>query len=101
MVPQGSILGLLQFIIIINDLFGLIKKSSLYNFADDNTITAFEKDSTLLKETLQNEAEISIQWFKDNFMFVNPGKFEAIVINGLGKMENKHEMYIENKKITS
>ena len=33
-------------------------------------------------------------------MIVNPGKFQAMVINRFGKMENKHEMYIENKKIT-
>ena len=87
--------------IFINDLIGFIKKPSLYNFADDNTITAFEKDITLLKETLQNEAEIAIQWFKDNFMNVNPGKFQAMEIIRFGKMENKHEMYIENKKIAS
>ena len=29
-------------------------------------------------------------------MIVNPGKFQAMVINRFGKMENKHEMYIEN-----
>ena len=67
-VLQGSILGPFLFNIIINDLVGFIKKSSLYNFADDKTITAFERDITLLKETLQNEAEIEIHWFKDNFM---------------------------------
>ena len=100
-VPQGSILGPLLFNIFINDLIGFIKKSSLYNFADDNTITAFEKDITLLKETLQNEAEIAIQWFKGNFMIVNPGKFQAMIINRFGKMENKHEMYIDKKKIAS
>ena len=48
-------------------------------------ITAFEKDITL------NEAEIAIQWFKDNFMIVSPGKFQAMVINRFGKMKNKHE----------
>ena len=53
-------LGPLLFNIFINDLIGFIKKSSLYYFADDNTIAAFEKDITLLKETLQNEAEIEI-----------------------------------------
>ena len=50
-----------------------------------------EKDITLLKETPQNEAEIA-EWFKDNFMTVNPGKFQAMMINRFGKMENKHEM---------
>ena len=44
-----------------NDLIGFRKKSSLYNFADDNTITASEKEITLLKGTLQNKAEIATQ----------------------------------------
>ena len=77
------------------------EKSSLYNFADDNTITAFEKDITLLTETFQNEAEIAIQWFKDNFMILNPVKFQPMVIHRFGKRENKHEMFIENNKVTS
>ena len=34
-------------------------------------------------------------------MVVNPGTFQAMVITRFGKMENKHEMYIDNKKITS
>ena len=54
-IPQGSILEPLLFNIFINDLVGFVKEFSLYNFADDNTITAFKKDITLLKETLQNE----------------------------------------------
>ena len=31
-------------------------------------------------------------------MIVNPGKFQEMAMNRFGKMENKHEMYIENTK---
>ena len=89
------------FNIFINDLIGFIKKSSLNTFGDDNTIRAFEKDIIFLKETLQKEAEVASQWFKDNFMIVNPGRFQAMIIKRFGKMENNNEMYIDNKKITS
>ena len=34
-------------------------------------------------------------------MIVNHGKFQAMITNRFGNMENKHEMHIDNKKITS
>ena len=33
-------------------------------------------------------------------MIVNPGKFQAMIINRFGKKESKQKMYIYNKKIT-
>ena len=38
-VPQGSILGPLLFNIFVNDLFLFIEKCSLYNYADDNSMS--------------------------------------------------------------
>ena len=80
----ATILRPLLFKIFINDLIGFVIKVCICS-----------------SKNLRNEAGIAIQWFNDDFMIVNPGKFQAMVINRFGKMENKHEMYIENKKITS
>ena len=42
-IPQGSILGLLLFNILINHLFFFTEKSEICNFADDNTLYSCDK----------------------------------------------------------
>ena len=78
------LLGPIFFNIFLNDLFLYIKKSGIHNFADDNTITACNTLTRLLK-TLEQEFESAVNWLKQNKMIVNTDKFQVIILN---KKEN-------------
>ena len=72
-------MGPLIFNIFINDIFYFIKKCSLYNFAEDNTVSYAHKQVTVLKTVIESETQTTLDWFDDNQMQANPGKFQAIV----------------------
>ena len=59
-VPQGSILGPLLFNVFINDIFYFIEHGTLYNYADDNTIS-FRSDNVKLasQSTINNRHSMS------------------------------------------
>ena len=42
-VPQGSMFGRILFNLSTNDLFFFIEIASMHNFADDNTLSAWDK----------------------------------------------------------
>ena len=70
-------------------LFFLVSNVSMYNFPDYNTLPAIVKTVRELKNTLQSESEVVINWFKNNEMIVNPEKFQAIILD-----KQKHENLI-------
>ena len=89
------------FNIFINDLFLFIKEAELANFADDNTIYATCKNVTKLLDLLQKECKTAIEWFKNNNMIVNPGKFQAMIL-GTGKdLQDKYTLNINGAEIIS
>ena len=53
----------------------------MYNFADDNSLSVISKTVAELKNILQPELEVVINWFKSNKMIVNPEKFQAIILD--------------------
>ena len=59
--------------------FYFLKKCSMYNYADDTTVSYAHKQLTALKAVVESEIEITQNWFDDNQIQANPGKFQAIV----------------------
>ena len=103
-VPQGSILGPLLFNIFLNDIFLFLKKSSISNYADDNTLFAIDTTIAKVKEKLLHDFEILTKWFHENFMALNAGKChymcmgndvenDDFIFNGM-KLENSNKEVI-------
>ena len=77
-VPQGSILGPLRLDIFINDMSYFIEKCSLYNYADDKSLSISALTADEVLSDLKYDCEISLRWFKQNGMETNPNKFQFL-----------------------
>ena len=62
-------------------LFDIIKKASIFYFEDDNTLPALSKTITGLLHILKPESLKIIQWFEENKVIVNEGKFQVLLID--------------------
>ena len=78
-VPQGSI-GPLLFNIFVNDLFLFVEKCTLYNYADDNSMSYSSSTLQGVLSSLLNDCKIAVEWFGDNGMKANPTKFQFMVL---------------------
>ena len=80
-VPQGSILGPLLFNIFINDLFRFIEKCTLYNFADDNSMSYSSSTLQTVLSNLLIDCRIAVEWFSNNGMKANPNKLQFMILS--------------------
>jgi hypothetical protein len=79
-VPQGSILGPLLFNIFINDLFFIISKTDMCNFADDNSLFSCAKTLNEVVSNLKFDLANVLKWFSLNLLKPNRSKFQMLVI---------------------
>ena len=97
--PQGSIVGPILFSLSVNDLFYIIEKAAIFNFGDDNTLSAFSKTIEGLLHILQSESLKTIKWFKENKMIVNVDKFQVLLIDKRKQDHTNEVVQIEEQGI--
>ena len=61
--------------------FYVIEIANPHNFADDNTLIAFANNIQNSIHLFESESSLAIKWFKDDKMIVNPGTFQAIILD--------------------
>lgn len=71
-------------------MFLFLSKTDLRNVADDNNISAARKTTNKLINTLGEESELALDWFKESNMFVTLNKLQAIVAKRNSQMLDIH-----------
>ena len=64
----------------INDLFFIIEKSDICNFADENTLYSCGADLKTVLENLKQDASKLLYWFKINSKKAIPEKFQFMIL---------------------
>ena len=80
--PQGSLFGPFMYNVFSNDLLFILDKLndiSVYNYADDTTITCSDVNYDTAHTKLLAASDIMISWFENNNLQANPNKFQLIV----------------------
>jgi hypothetical protein len=76
-VPQGFILDPVLFKYFINDIFYVVNNSTIYNYADDNTLFYADYDIKNSVQHLESDSLKMLDWFDYNLMKANSDKFQA------------------------
>ena len=78
-VPQGSNLGPLLFILHVNDLPNVMNCCSMLMYADDTILFYTASKVNALQERLNEELKVIECWLRQNNLFLNVYKTEAMV----------------------
>ena len=78
---KHMIVYLMIYYLLNNDLFFVIRKYDICNFADDNTLYSCGATFKTVLENLKHDAGKLLYWFKKNSMKANSKKFQFMILS--------------------
>ena len=84
-VPQGSVLGLLLFLLYINDLHKAIIYSKVYHSADDTNLLNISNNPKTLQNQINTDLKMLYKWLLANKISLNCAKTESIIFHKPGQ----------------
>ena len=85
-VPQGSILGPLLFVMLINDLPSRLNTCSTLMYADDTVLFYSSKDVNEIERALCRDLQLLESWLRDNSLFLNKSKTECVLFGTASRL---------------
>ena len=76
-VPQGSIMGPLLFLILLNDVVDVIEHSSILKYADDTVLYVADQDIQSINAKLSKDMDCLGDWPKNNELVLNLKKIKT------------------------
>ena len=95
-VPQGSILGPMLSILLINDIDHQLNSCRILLYADDTVVFTSSKNQETIEENLNSDLSNLAAWFYENNLVVNlkKGKTEVILYGTSNKLSKAQKMDI-------
>ena len=87
-VPQGSIIGPLLFLVLVNDMPTVTRSCKILMYADDTVLFYADKNGAVIQDVLNNDAALVASWIEENNLALNlkKGKTEFVLYGSHQKL---------------
>ena len=94
-------MGLLLFVVFVNDLPSVVRKCTVNLYTDDTTIYASSEDPSLVEKHLEEDLGAIATWINTNRLKMNVAKTQLMVLCGKSRQKSAQSvhMWISNREL--